>query len=380
VTTQPSGTHPSQESQHPPRAAAPVPMSGKRAAGPILAVATLLAVCGAARAEPGWQWPVRGDLITRYANDNSRPYAGGMHRGIDIGAAVGTPVVAAHAGSVSYAGNLGSSGLTVAITGSDGRHIASYLHLSEIAVKRGASVGGGQRIGSVGTTGQRSTAEPHLHFGVRVADRERYYVDPLTLLPPLSAGQASPAPAVRPLAVPEAAPVGTRIQPARARAPAPRRAGQPAQRPARLPVTEPGPRVLPEPGPRSLPAPGSAPLGEPRRVQQGLARERGLRSGPAPVGPPPRLQPAEESRAAAPPSPPDPSPRDARGANGLPWERLLILGGLALLAGAICIPRVRGGVAVSGSRGARVAGARADRQEDSATATHVYSPGEWATT
>ena len=63
-------------------------------------------------AEDGWTWPVRGRVLTTYTNDNARPYAGGMHRGIDIAAAVGTPVVAARAGAVTFAGPLGSSGLT----------------------------------------------------------------------------------------------------------------------------------------------------------------------------------------------------------------------------------------------------------------------------
>ena len=126
----------------------------------------------------GWRWPVRGGVVTLYENDNARPYAAGMHRGIDIAADVGTTVVAARAGTVRYAGPLGSSGNVVAVH--DGRYAVSYLHLSVVSVSRGERVPAGARVGEVGTTGRRSVAEPHLHFGVRRAGR---YVDPLALLP-----------------------------------------------------------------------------------------------------------------------------------------------------------------------------------------------------
>ena len=46
---------------------------------------------------PAWAWPVEGEVITPYRN-GADPYAGGQHRGIDIAAAAGTPVVAAAGG------------------------------------------------------------------------------------------------------------------------------------------------------------------------------------------------------------------------------------------------------------------------------------------
>src|SRR5438094_2814303 len=58
-----------------------------------------------------WVWPVVGRVITPFRNGGD-PYAGGQHRGIDIGARVGTTVVAAAAGSVTFSGLAGSSGLT----------------------------------------------------------------------------------------------------------------------------------------------------------------------------------------------------------------------------------------------------------------------------
>ena len=76
-----------------------------------IALACLLLFAPPASAASDWRWPVRGPVITPYRN-GSDPYAGGQHRGIDIGAPTGTPVIAATGGTVTYAGLAGSSGLT----------------------------------------------------------------------------------------------------------------------------------------------------------------------------------------------------------------------------------------------------------------------------
>src|SRR3954470_15805142 len=105
-------------------------------------------------AEAAWVWPVSGEVITPYRN-GSDPYAGGQHRGIDIAAAIGTPVVAAAGGDVRFAGTAGSSGLTISIRTGDG-YDTSYLHLSSLGVRAGAHVSAGDRIAAGGTTGVRS--------------------------------------------------------------------------------------------------------------------------------------------------------------------------------------------------------------------------------
>ena len=138
-----------------------------------------------APAQASWSWPVRGDVITPYRN-GADPYAGGQHRGIDIAAAVGTAVVAAAGGEVRFAGTAGSSGLTVSVRTGDGFD-TSYLHLSALAVRAGARVSAGERLGAVGTTGTRSADQPHLHFGVREAGTRHAYIDPLSMLPPAAA-------------------------------------------------------------------------------------------------------------------------------------------------------------------------------------------------
>lgn len=147
------------------------------------AVVALVALPAVAPAcAQAWTWPVRGEVVTGYANRGG-PYAAGQHRGIDVAAPIGTAVVAATSGAVRFAGVVGSSGLTVSVRTADGRFDTSYLHLASSSVRPGQVVATGQRIGSVGTSGRPSAAAAHLHFGVRDAGT-RHYRDPLDLLPP----------------------------------------------------------------------------------------------------------------------------------------------------------------------------------------------------
>ena len=140
-------------------------------------------------------------MITQYRNGED-PYAGGQHRGIDIAGPVGAPVLAAAAGEVRFAGTVGSSGLTVSVRTADGFD-TSYLHLSSTSVRAGERVGAGDRLGAVGTSGTRSAAQSHLHFGVREAGSEHAYRDPLGFLPPPPvAGRPAPEPTPAPQPVP----------------------------------------------------------------------------------------------------------------------------------------------------------------------------------
>jgi Peptidase family M23 len=225
-----------------------------------------------------WVWPLRGEVITPYRN-GSDPYAAGQHRGIDIAGAVGAAVVAAASGEVRYVGVAGSSGLTVSVRTADGRYDTSYLHLSSTDVREGDRVVAGQSLGTVGTTGTRSVAAPHLHFGVRDAGSRHAYHDPLGFLPPPTATQpprGAPAPQPSPV------PVGPAPAPAHAPAPSPRRV--PAGAPRRVPVGAPrrvpagAPRRVPAGAPRHVPLPAQSP----RRVPAGAPHQAPL-PAPSPV-------------------------------------------------------------------------------------------------
>src|SRR3954466_4264279 len=154
----------------------------RRLFAPLIAFLALTAFFAPApSAYAAWVWPVAGDVITPYRNGTD-PYATGQHRGIDIAAPVGAPVVAAAGGAARLAGTAGSSGLTISIRAGDG-YDTSYLHLSSLTVRAGTHVSAGDSIGAVGTTGVRSASEPPLHFGVRDAGSRHDYHDPLAFLP-----------------------------------------------------------------------------------------------------------------------------------------------------------------------------------------------------
>lgn len=96
------------------------------------------------------------------------PVLGGrrMHKGVDLPAAVGTPIHATADGVVSRADWFSSYGLYVSIE-HGGNIETRYGHMSRLNVAAGQQVHKGDIIGFVGTTG-RSTG-PHLHYEVRVA-------------------------------------------------------------------------------------------------------------------------------------------------------------------------------------------------------------------
>jgi murein DD-endopeptidase MepM/ murein hydrolase activator NlpD len=88
---------------------------------------------------------------------------GVTHYGLDIAAAIGTPVYAATAGVVQRAGSATGFGLAVYIRGDDGA-VTVYGHVNEYYVSAGERVSAGELIAEVGNRGQ--STGPHLHFEV----------------------------------------------------------------------------------------------------------------------------------------------------------------------------------------------------------------------
>jgi murein DD-endopeptidase MepM/ murein hydrolase activator NlpD len=98
-----------------------------------------------------------------------------FHTGIDYPGKVGTAVVAAASGRVTFAGfSVGGWGNLVTISHGGGTRTL-YAHLSRVGVRVGQDVTAGQRIGRIGSSG--NSTGPHLHFEVRVRGAA---VDPLT--------------------------------------------------------------------------------------------------------------------------------------------------------------------------------------------------------
>jgi murein DD-endopeptidase MepM/ murein hydrolase activator NlpD len=122
----------------------------------------------------GWIWPARGMFSSGFGWRWGR-----MHKGIDIANNVGTPIVAAKDGVVSFSGwHSGGYGYLVTLNHEDGSRTL-YAHNSRLLVQPGDTVSQGEQIALMGSTG-RSTG-PHLHFEIHPPGRGA--VNPLQFLP-----------------------------------------------------------------------------------------------------------------------------------------------------------------------------------------------------
>ncbi|MDH2442373.1 M23 family metallopeptidase [Amnibacterium sp. CER49] len=132
------------------------------------AAAARAAAAGASAAvgASGWALPVSGWISDPYGPRPNAPVEGvrPFHAGTDLAAACGTPVHAASAGTVSYAGWLGTYGNFVLIDHGGGIQTA-YGHNASIAVGIGTRVAAGEVISQLGSTGASTGC--HLHFEVR---------------------------------------------------------------------------------------------------------------------------------------------------------------------------------------------------------------------
>ena len=117
------------------------------------------------------QRPVGGPVTSPFGPRGRR-----FHAGVDLGAEEGTPVGAARAGRVVFAGWNDGYGQLVTVAHHHGV-VTMYGHLSEIDVSVGERVSSGEQLGLVGHTGDATG--PHLHLEVRVRGAA---VDPLPAL------------------------------------------------------------------------------------------------------------------------------------------------------------------------------------------------------
>ncbi len=133
----------------------------------------------ATRGTGAFVWPASGRLTSLFGQIVCSPmYGCRPHMGIDIAGPVGAPVIASDSGYVVYAGwDKTGYGKIVVIDHGNG-FTTVYAHLYSILVRKGQNVARGQRIGSIGATG--NTTGPHLHFEIRQRGRQR---NPLGFLP-----------------------------------------------------------------------------------------------------------------------------------------------------------------------------------------------------
>ena len=127
----------------------------------------------------GYAWPCNGiRWITSMFGGRQSPGGIGStnHKGVDIGTPMGTPILAAKSGTVTWASWNGGYGNCVIISHGKGNSTL-YGHLSGYNVSVGDTVTQGQVIAYSGSTG--NSTGPHLHFGVM---ENETWVDPLNYL------------------------------------------------------------------------------------------------------------------------------------------------------------------------------------------------------
>ena len=129
----------------------------------------LLALCGVV-GDGTLQWPLPGHTYISCHFGEVDAFGNAGHRGTDIPAPEGTPILAAHSGTVLVSGWNDSYGNQVLLDNGAGLS-TRYAHMTATAVTAGETVTAGQVIGYVGSTGD-STGN-HLHFemmqgGIRI--------------------------------------------------------------------------------------------------------------------------------------------------------------------------------------------------------------------
>ena len=125
------------------------------------------------------RWPVNAPVISPFGLRflGLRP---DLHYGVDLGVPLGTPVAAMKPGRVSFAGEMRGYGVVVILEhGSKLRTV--YAHLSQLNVRAGEDVKGGQIIGKSGQSGNATGA--HLHFEIERWGKKEDPVEMLGGLP-----------------------------------------------------------------------------------------------------------------------------------------------------------------------------------------------------
>lgn len=119
--------------------------------------------------------PVIGTVTSPYGKRIPTDIISENHQGVDIGAEIGTDIVAAMDGTIEYVSEYGDYGKHLKIT--NGEISTLYAHCSKIIVNTGDMIKQGQKIAEVGETGKATG--PHLHFEIR---RNDITVDPQKII------------------------------------------------------------------------------------------------------------------------------------------------------------------------------------------------------
>lgn len=124
------------------------------------------------------------DLVDTFKDESS----GGprLHEALDIPAEAGTSVVAAAPGTIERLFRSDAGGNTIYVRSEDRETIYYYAHLADYApgLNEGQKVRRGQRLGTVGSTGQAEPDAPHLHFEIMRTTPAAEWWEPATSVNP----------------------------------------------------------------------------------------------------------------------------------------------------------------------------------------------------
>lgn len=124
------------------------------------------------------------DLTDTYSD--SRGGGSRLHEAIDIMAPKGTSVLSAAPGVVEKLFRSDAGGRTIYVRSTDGETIYYYAHLAGYAqgLKEGQRVRRGQRLGTVGSSGNASDEAPHLHFAILQTTEDAEWWEPANAVNP----------------------------------------------------------------------------------------------------------------------------------------------------------------------------------------------------
>lgn len=158
------------------RSGAPVPAGGavSQVVGPAAAPSPVSTMKPGQTVPGNWALPNTGPMTSCFC-----ARWGSFHEGIDLGGALGSPILAVGDGTVIAAGPAEGYGNWVVIRHQNG-DVSIYGHMRYYYVKVGQTVTAGQEIALVGAEGQATG--PHLHLSIRVGGLSGPYVDPVPWL------------------------------------------------------------------------------------------------------------------------------------------------------------------------------------------------------
>lgn len=132
--------------------------------------------------------PVQGVRPEQLSDTFSDDRGGGvrLHEALDIMADRGTSVIAAAPGTVEKMFRSDAGGLTVYVRSPDGETIYYYAHMDGYAegLSEGQAVRRGQRLGTVGSTGNADPQSPHLHFAIMRTSADAGWWEPTSAVNP----------------------------------------------------------------------------------------------------------------------------------------------------------------------------------------------------